>query len=409
MSSMRLQHRSILLVLGATLGASLSACAVAPTADAGPGGAGGATTSPTGSTTATSTSAQTTTLRGPTTYRSPVDQPFASDSVWNLPVGSGAEWESVTDPATAQLVGTKGSLLAAGYGKRFWVGTASDPTLVVKDTDQDPAYAVPEQTLHVPFSTLPGDAQIRWPTFFDFTVPGKPYMYSYYGDTAGATPPGCPLTWTGGAITGMTCQLAAVVNVCGDGIATVHGASRYDFAIGTIRHADLVQKAIRHTLRYAVSLDVARSLEIDANGTNPSAWEHAVWPNDNEDYWGPVPGHEGSYRGNVPFGSTIGIPSSVDLVTEGLSEGGMILAKALQEHGAIMRDTTGSFTGDPNMLAFYGEPDDDADPLVQQMRADMGVILPLVRVMKNQGPTSVNGGGTPIVPPAPPLDPAVCP
>jgi hypothetical protein len=345
-------------------------------------------------------------------YRNLVDQPFTSTSVWNLPIGSGAAWESATEPATAQLVGASTlSILAANYGKQFWVGGASDRAIQVIDTDVTPAFEVPPESVHVPFSSLPLSQQIRWPTFFDLSVSGHPLLYSYYGDVPDSSPPGCLLADDAGAISGMSCTLAGVADPCGDGIAMIHGASRYDFAIGTIRHADLVAQSITHSLRYAVSLDLAMSLERVDGGSPGNAWLDAVWPDDNEDYWGPVQGHLGSYRGHIPFGSTIGIPAATDLSALGLSPGGMVLARALQTHGAIMRDTTGSF--DPNVsaneLAFYAEPQDETNPLLVAMRSELAKIVPALRVLKNQGPSSINGGGTPTAPLVPPLAPDVCP
>ena len=43
------------------------------------------------------------------------------------------------------------------------------------------------------------------------------------------------------------------------------------------------------------------------------------------------------------------------------------------------------------------------NPLIQQMQADMAKIVPVIEVLRNQGPNSVNGGGTSVVPPLPPV------
>jgi hypothetical protein len=95
----------------------------------------------------------------------------------------------------------------------------------------------------------------------------------------------------------------------------------------------------------------------------------------------------------------------VDISTLHLSAGGLVLARALQDHGAIMRDTT----GDSGLLAFYAEPQDEDSPVIDQMRGDMAKITSVLRVLRNQGPTSVNGGGTPRAALVPHIDTSVCP
>ena len=98
------------------------------------------------------------------------------------------------------------------------------------------------------------------------------------------------------------------------------------------------------------------------------------------------------YTGNIVAGVTIGIPADVNLNSLGLSQGGMMLAQALQDYGAIWRDSCGSRT-----ICFYSTPESDGNPLIQGMRADLAKIVPLLTIMRNQGPNSVNGGGASIL------------
>ena len=51
-------------------------------------------------------------------------------------------------------------------------------------------------------------------------------------------------------------------------------------------------------------------------------------------------------------GSTFGIPMSVNLNSLGLSQGGMMLAKALQNYGGVWRDMGGT-----NQVTFYSTPE----------------------------------------------------
>ena len=308
--------------------------------------------------------------------RDPTLQPFSSTGVWNLPIGSGAQWGATSDPDVAQLEGTSAMILAADYGKPFYVGTATDPLITLETTDK--MYPVPTQKLHVPSS-----ASFKlWMDMFDRTQPR--YFWSSYN---------CSFLDDAGVTGGVTCSYTAVADVCGDGVVNEFGAGRYDWGVGTIRHWELEAGAIQHTLRYAVSVDVAKS-------AGP-VWNQGVaWPDDNEDYDGPT-----AYKGELLFGSTIAIPASEDIAKLGLSSGGLVLARALQDHGAIMRDTT----GDTNRLAFYAEPQDEDNPVLKQMRGDLPKITKVLRVMRNQSSTSVNGGGTPRAGLVPPIDKSVCP
>ncbi|HZP31364.1 MAG TPA: hypothetical protein VFC99_20600, partial [Acidimicrobiia bacterium] len=52
-------------------------------------------------------------------------------------------------------------------------------------------------------------------------------------------------------------------------------------------------------------------------------------------------------------------------------------------------------------MNLYAEP--SADPWLGSARADMRRIQAQLRVVTNNGPFSVGGGGTPLAPPAPPF------
>ena len=75
------------------------------------------------------------------------------------------------------------------------------------------------------------------------------------------------------------------------------------------------------------------SISPDALKSPGATWDQNIpWPNGHEDYYGPR-----DYTGSIVAGSTFGIPMSVNLNSLGLSQGGMMLAKALQNYGGIWR------------------------------------------------------------------------
>jgi hypothetical protein len=72
-----------------------------------------------------------------------------------------------------------------------------------------------------------------------------------------------------------------------------------------------------------------------------------------------------------------------------------MLWHALQDHGAMIRDSGGS----GNTAIFQADQAvDPNNPLVQGMQQFGAEIMGATAILTNQGPNSVNGGGTPIVP-----------
>ncbi len=286
--------------------------------------------------------------------------PFGLLSPWNVGIGSGAQWGSAGDADVAALRGLTGTLNGAVWGQPIYFATGGDPMTTI--TNSDPLQPVPPQTLHVPAGAQPAAGTDRHMAFYDATQPTR--MWSYFGCNPG-----------GGTI---SCALGGVWDVTGDGIQnTVSPGSDYNFAVGTITDFDLSQGTIAHALRFALSADASRA-------PGPTWTSNVPWPNTHIDYNGPS-----MYTGQITAGVTIGIPAGTDLSKLGLSQGGMMLARALQNYGAIWRDSGGS-----HQVVFYTTPESDSNPLIQQARGDLPRIVPQLSIMRNQGAETVNGGGS---------------
>jgi hypothetical protein len=261
----------------------------------------------------------------------------------------------------------------------------------------DTIFGVPTQHIHMPANATPtppvsgGDHHMN---FHDLTTPT--IDYSYYG---------CTITGTLGAGGTISCLLAWYGNACGTGEmppsyvsapnpTTAQGVitADYNFEVGTIRHWELAAGKIQHALRVTIGAgDLA---------TGGATWCVGIpFPGFCEDQNGPS-----VYTGPITYGVTMGIPASTNLSGLGITTAsGMVLAKALQQYGAQIRDS-----GANGQLTFYGEPQDSANSDFTDMVTDMAVIIPAMRVMTNQAINTPNGGGRPVVPPPPPLDPCVC-
>jgi hypothetical protein len=106
----------------------------------------------------------------------------------------------------------------------------------------------------------------------------------------------------------------------------------------------------------------------------------------------------------VLYGSTIGIPADVDVDALGLSASGRVLARALQDFGALQRDTGGD-----KGINFFAEPATEGAPELADMRKDLPKIVAALAILRNQNPASMNGGGKRRRPPPEGLDAAICP
>jgi beta-glucanase (GH16 family) len=308
-----------------------------------------------------------------TTKRAPADQPFSSTSVWNIGIGSGATWGVSTDADVQQLVSLTGNVLGATNGQPIFFGAPSDP--LVQITCTDTTFPVPAQLVHVPLGSVPSGPNDGWMNFFDFSQPTR--MWSYAG---------CRLTNGVDVTGGITAAKGGVWDCSGDGVANaINPGSDYNFLVGTITDYDLLNGVIQHALRFSLGVDALKSPGSTWTGNIP-------WPGTHEDLSGPT-----AYKGNITYGCTIGIPAST--VLPSLSRGGTWLATALQKYGAICR--IGSAVS--GSINFYTTPANDQNQNIVQMRGDMAKIVPLLKIMRNQAPATINGGGN-YPPQIPPVD-----
>jgi hypothetical protein len=107
-----------------------------------------------------------------------------------------------------------------------------------------------------------------------------------------------------------------------------------------------------------------------------------------------------NYKGHLPMGQLVGIPPTLDLCSLGLSAAGLVFARALQDYGGSLVDSSGG-------LAFYAEPrvEDDATlgeaSLLNDARSDLAKIVPELRCVTNSTMSTPGGGGARRAPPAP--------
>ena len=296
--------------------------------------------------------------------RDPSQTPFASTSIFNLPLGLGAQWQS---NAQLQSASVYVNTTLSGFNENVFIGTASDQVVTITNTAA--AGGTPGTfQVHIPAGAVPaagGDATFS----VDDTTAHT--WYSFGG-----------FSWTGSNTA--TVSQGSGESDFGSGIAVA--GSSWDEGVGTLRESDLQAGTIDHMLRMELSTDMLKSFYSTAYQLAPYAW-----PQTQEDGNGPS-----VYTGTIPYGVTIGIAANaVEPTAVKANAGANMLWHALQDHGAMVRDSGGS----GNTVIFQADQTVNGnDPLILGMNQFGAQIMAQAQILTNQGPNSINGGGTPIVP-----------
>lgn len=335
--------------------------------------------------------------------RDPLKQPFASNSIWNMPIGSGA----IFRPA----------YIRGDPGNNIWAKMpgVDDEHIVLKPT-------APLTTINYSNAAWTGRNRcaatggqlLRVPMPSNYVIPNS----SSNSSSSFLMPDGRTIVQTqpvarcvaGGPATALV--KFAPVDLYGPGITGAHGGSGLSAIGGTIRVGELrpgTTTGPRHVLKLAVY-----AKEVLYRCTTRS--DCFRWPAVNPDSYA-----VGNYGINNPnshpalkMGALLAIPPSTNVAGLGLETApARQLAWTLQNYGAYVVDDTYA-------PGFFLNTEDGPDGSVaKQFRADYGFDLaqkvqfntPWVRdiqrlakalhVVTNNSSTSVGGGGTPRQPLAP--------
>ena len=346
----------------------------------------------------------------PRVERDPRLWPFASESIWNMPIGSGATF---ADPGFYQPPN--------GYG------TDSNPIVMAPTSPARPVHthAWPARC-HQAGDRASG---VSLPVPDDYVVaPGDGNWHGNTPNLAGGVlladgrtiqelnyfarcTPGGPVSLTRDGLRGR-------LDLYGDGrppsFFGAHGGSGLSGVGGSIRRGELISpEPIRHVTKLTV--DMTRWGRV-ARGRNSHRWPAYAADSDTTGQTYGI-----NARGYTPIldmGALLAIPGSVDLASLGLETAPAgKLARAWQDYGAYVVDNAGTNEGfGQNLLnvehgvrtelARAGvDMETYADTGWQDTpwNRDMNRLFAALRLVTNNGPTSVGGGGDPRVPLAPPL------
>jgi hypothetical protein len=342
-----------------------------------------------------------------TSLRNPLKQPFASNSIWNMPIGSNAVYvpanlspnpgnniyakmpgiddEKIILKPTAPLVKINQS--SAGWsGKDRCVATGG----LLLQVPMPTSYVVPNTNKNSSATFLLGD-----------------------GRTIVQTQPLARCT-TGGSGTAMV--KFANVDLYGVGITGAHGGSGLSAIGGSIRLGELRPGSATGP-RHALKVNVYAKEALFKCTTRASCHR---WPAVTSDSY--AVGWYGTAKGNLntamKMGALLAIAPSISVASLGLETApAKQLAWTLQNYGGYIVDDTYAAGFDFNVedgpdgskkAEFKADWGFDMEQKVQgntPWMRDIQRIAKALSVVNNNGPTTIGGGGTPRQPLAAPIAP----
>lgn len=362
----------------------------------------------------------------PGTTRNALQWPFAATSIWNMPIGSGA-----------QYVASGLHFTTTPNSTEYWYD--------LPQSDHERIVLTPSAPLTSVYLSSVGwsggdRCAATGGVFFQAPIPAG-YLVPNSTDNNGAAvllADGVdivqtqPFTKCSGYSYATTMQVPYSLSAweynlkTGDGRLGAHGGSDLATLGGTIRLGELRPGTqMRHALK--VNVDSVTSLGL-CTGNFGGCF---VWPAATADGYAANAGSGyGSATNNtnsaMKMGALLAIPASVNLNSIGLqSVPGKMLAWTLQNYGAYIVDSRGSPGFDfaiedgasgskaDEFQSDYGYPFDgrlgymtltnsSGQPTPQaQWVADIRLIIDYLRVVSNNSAASIGGGGTPLQPLAP--------
>ena len=339
--------------------------------------------------------------------RDPLLWPFKTTSIWNMPIGSNAQYvpadlefpkERLMTVDEDYIVLTPEAPLMDIYkNNAFWDRTKDR---CVKTGELIGRYPIPQSFVVSPETwdgkTPNAGIAILMPDKRTI-IQGQPFAHCEQGNYA-----------TLGHLSGKP------EDIYGEGYSGAHGGSQLSAIGGCIRNHELTPTS--GPIRHAIKINVAGRWNIFYDEVNRGyRWPATAADSDGNKYYG-------KYRTKAPqkemrMGALLAIPATVNLDTFKLeTKPAKILAQALQDYGGYVVDGTGwsvyaiitewgpsgRFTD--NFKKNWGfDFTTTSNKLDSPWARDMAKIFAALNIVVNNAPNSIGGGGKPRVALAPPF------
>jgi hypothetical protein len=343
--------------------------------------------------------------------RDPLQQPFGVNSIWNMPIGSGATYVSVSLPSYP-FSSSNFTPMPNIDDERIVLAPAA-PTVTIAYssagwTGADRCGATGGSTGGLPI-TVPVPADY-------IAVSDNQNDSAAFLQADGRTISQCqPLALCTAGGNGTSIVAFNDVDLYeADGSSGSHGGSKLSAIGGSIRLGELRpgQTGMRHAIKIVVDDTVVFAPQTTQAAC--SRWPATVADAGAVSVYGSA--NPTQYSG-MKMGALMAIPASVDLSTLGLtSEPGRQLAWTLQNYGAYIVDSSGpgwelcseggaQGSVRDQFLADWGMPLSDRVNSNTPWVVDVQTCMLAMQLVDNNSPTSIGGGGIPLQPLAPAISP----
>lgn len=334
------------------------------------------------------------------TCRDPLLWPFAQNSIWNQPIGSGASF-----------VAANFKLPSEGYGseENIIIMTPDAPQRTIMEMNSGGWDGGNQESRCSSAGNALGDNYPKAPIPNDFITLNKISGGTPNAATAILLPDKTtviqnqPLTIcsAGGAV--LSKYVYDTVNIkTSDGIRGAQGGAGMSSLGGAIRINEMIAGGtIKHALKIVI-------YGVDNLYYDQSSSKGYRWPAYKHDD-GAEPGNctpSNQYCGtnpNLQIGALLALPASVDINSLGLTaESSKMMAKAMQDYGAYAVDNSAwPYVGIAVEYGPAGDGKSKFNSLGGFNRSDLDKIFTKLQIVNNNGPTAIGGGGTPRVAVAP--------
>lgn len=329
------------------------------------------------------------TTTGGASGRDPTLWPFAVDSPWNWPIGSGAQLASASDAATTRVrdLSEGWNVNSSNWSMPVYYASNSDPLQSFAVTAPNAGFRTGTVTLRCPSSAI--SAPPDWSTGYTdahlcIIDPDGQTAHEFWRAKKIGTN-----AWTAEAYT------PVALNGSGFALVTDYGPTSYythaaqlgyggTRAFGGSQLGGLIRTGeLTNGIKHALALAAPKPFL-------SSPW---VWPATRDDYPTSYP-NNGAGTAAIRCGQLFVLPKSINVASLGLDAKGTIIARALQDYGAYIVDMADTWC----LYIDYNARGEISG--FNSGAFTSAVWGSLVRVTNNSA-GSVGGGGTPLAALAP--------